>query len=232
MKSNDPNLFIKEIERLRQEKNILGNELENTKNSLLIQQQINTQYKQEKDFEVEKQKAENKLLRNKIEELCKLIDIKNMPKDVNIMAESSLTQTYKFPKTMPVIQKPNLLEDKLMEESPYNINDDDFTLARKRIERLDITAYEMIEYVAYAAVGDVYTAYVFLYSNKQLLSSVVEYMIEERYVSELKEALDSFSGIIDNNDIDDKKRFAYYDAYNNLDEAFAEIKRNNKDYIK
>ena len=117
MKSNDPNLFIKEIERLRQEKNILGNELENTKNSLLIQQQINTQYKQEKDFEVEKQKAENKLLRNKIEELCKLIDIKNMPKDVNIMAESSLTQTYKFPKTMPVIQKPNLLEDKLMEES-------------------------------------------------------------------------------------------------------------------
>jgi len=114
----------------------------------------------------------------------------------------------------------------------FNINDDDFTLARKRIERLDITAYEMIEYVAYAAVGDVYTAYVFLYSNKQLLSSVVEYMIEERYVSELKEALDSFSGIIDNNDIDDKKRFAYYDAYNNLDEAFAEIKRNNKDYIK
>ena len=117
MKSNDPNLFIKEIERLRQEKNILGNELENTKNSLLIQQQINTQYKQEKDFEVEKQKAENKLLRNKIEELCKLIDIKNMPKDINIIAESSLTQTYKFPKTMPVIQKPNLLEDKFMEES-------------------------------------------------------------------------------------------------------------------
>ena len=117
MKSNDPNLFIKEIERLRQEKKILGNELENTKNSLLIQQQINTQYKQEKDFEVEKQKAENKLLRNKIEELCKLIDIKNMPKDINIIAESSLTQTYKFPKTMPVIQKPNLLEDKFMEES-------------------------------------------------------------------------------------------------------------------
>ena len=114
LKLNDPNLLFKEIERLREEKNILGKELENTKNSLLIQQQLNTEYKREKDFEVERHKAENKLLKNKIDELCKLIDIKNMPKDIS---ESNLTQTYKYPKTMPLLKKSNLLEDKLNEES-------------------------------------------------------------------------------------------------------------------
>ena len=117
IKNNDPTLLKKEIERLKSEKNTLGKELENTKNSLLIQQQINTEYKRERDFENEKNKSEIKLLKNKIEELCKLIDIKNMPKDINAYSESNLAQTYKYPRTMPLVNKPNLLEDKLTEES-------------------------------------------------------------------------------------------------------------------
>ena len=114
----------------------------------------------------------------------------------------------------------------------FNITDDEFTTDRKRIDRLDVSAYEMIEKVAYAAMGDIYTAYVFLFSNKKLLASVIDYMIEERYVSLLKEALDSFSGIIDNNDIESERRFSFYDAYMNIDKNFAELKRNNKDYIR
>ena len=99
----------------------------------------------------------------------------------------------------------------------FNITDDEFTTDRKRIDRLDVSAYEMIEKVAYAAMGDIYTAYVFLFSNKKLLASVIDYMIEERYVSLLKDALDSFSGIIDNNDIESERRFSFYDAYMNID---------------
>ena len=57
-------------------------------------------------------------------------------------------------------------------------------------------------------------------------------MIDERYGSELKDALDSFSGIIDNNNIESERRFSYYDAYVNIDNTFAEIKRNNENYIK
>jgi len=114
----------------------------------------------------------------------------------------------------------------------FNITDDDFTLYRKRIDRLDVSAYEMIEIIAYAAMGDIHLAYVMLYSNKKLLSSIVQYMIDERYGSELKEALDSFSGIIDNNNIESERRFSYYDAYVNIDNTFAEIKRNNENYIK
>ena len=117
LKSKNPDLLLKEIERLGLEKKSLGKELENAKNSLLIQQQINTEYKREKDYEQEKNKAEIKFLKNKIEELCKLIDIKNAQKDYSNISQSNLTQTYKFPKTMPLVQKPNLLEEKLTEES-------------------------------------------------------------------------------------------------------------------
>ena len=119
IKNNDPQLLIKEIDRLKVEKNTLGKELEYTKNALLIQQQINTEYKKERDFENEKNKNEIKLLKNKIEELCKLIDIQNMSKDINnnTISDPNLTQTLKYPKTMPLSNKPNLLEDKLTEES-------------------------------------------------------------------------------------------------------------------
>ena len=117
IKNPDPALLLKENERLRLEKTALGKELENTKNSLLIQQQLNTEYKRERDFEQEKNKSEIKLLKNKIEELCKLIDIKNMPQAQDKFAESSLIQTYKYPKTMPLVKKENILDEKLTEES-------------------------------------------------------------------------------------------------------------------
>lgn len=114
----------------------------------------------------------------------------------------------------------------------FNITNEEFLVDQKRIDRLEISAYEMIEAVSFAAIGDLYTAYSFLYSNKKLLCSLVEYMIEERYVSEFKELIDNFSGIIDNKDISTDIRYAFYDAYNSLDENFSEIKRNNPEYIK
>ena len=114
----------------------------------------------------------------------------------------------------------------------FNITNEEFLVDQKRIDRLEISAYEMIEAVSFAAIGDLYTAYSFLYSNKKLLCSLVEHMIEERYVSEFKELIDNFSGIIDNKDISTDIRYAFYDAYNSLDENFSEIKRNNPEYIK
>lgn len=116
--------------------------------------------------------------------------------------------------------------------NPFNITEDEFILNQKRIDRLEISAYEMIEQVAYAATNELYIAYNYLYSNKKILHDVVDYMLNERYISELKEVLDNFSGIIDNNEISSDERYKFYDAYMNLDENFAEIKRNNPEYIK
>ena len=96
----------------------------------------------------------------------------------------------------------------------------------------ELSPYEMIEAVAYAAMGDALLAYEFLFANKKLLSSVVEYMIEERYITNLKVELDEFNGIIKNDEIDTEIRYAFYDAYTHLDESFEEIKRNDIDYVK
>lgn len=114
----------------------------------------------------------------------------------------------------------------------FIIMDEEFTMYRKRIDHLELSPYEMIEAVAYAAMGSPLLAYDFLFANKKLLSSVVEYMLEERYISNLKVELDEFNGIIKSDEIDTDIRYAFYDAYTHLDDSFEEIKRNDIDYVK
>lgn len=114
----------------------------------------------------------------------------------------------------------------------FTITDEDFIIEQKRLDRLELSPYEMIERVAFAAMGNPVLAYNFLYQNKKLLCEVVNYMIEERYISELKDAIDNFSGIIDNDDMKTELKAEYYNAYFELDEVFSEIKRNNPEYIK
>ena len=114
----------------------------------------------------------------------------------------------------------------------FIVTDEDFIVDRKRINHLNISAHEMIEKVAFAAIGDVYVAYDFLYSNKEILLKVVDSFIEERYLNDKAELLDSFDGIITSKDMDKETKFLYYKTYIHLDETFAEIKRNNVDYVK
>lgn len=114
----------------------------------------------------------------------------------------------------------------------FTLTDEELLLNQKRVERLEISPYEMIEQVAFAAVNDTYVAYQYLFANHQLLIEVVDYMLNERYTTGLKDALDNFSGIIDNNDVSSDVRYCFYDAYQSLDDNFEEIKRNNPEYIK
>lgn len=114
----------------------------------------------------------------------------------------------------------------------FNVTEDSFILDLKRIERLDISEYEAIELVSYAAMTNINNVYVIFDSNKDIYLGVVDYLLNERYSSVLIDQLDNFSGIIDNNDMKSDLRFKFYDAYNNLDDVFAEIKKNNPDYIK
>ena len=114
----------------------------------------------------------------------------------------------------------------------FNITEESFIMDLKRIERLDIGTYEAIELIAYAATTNIDNVYVIFDSNKEIYYGVIDYILNERYTSHFLEQLDNFSGIIDNNDMKSDERFKFYDAYNNLDDIFAEIKRNNPDYIK
>lgn len=114
----------------------------------------------------------------------------------------------------------------------FIITEDELLINQKRIDRLEISAYEMIELISFAATGEAYNAYSLLYANKNILIEVVDYLLNERYGTDLKNSLDNFSGIIDNKEIKTENRYAFYDAYCSLDENFSEIKRNNPDYIK
>ena len=114
----------------------------------------------------------------------------------------------------------------------FIITDDELVENRKNLKKLEISAYEMIEQVAFIAINDVYLASEYLFENTKLLHEVVDYMLTERYISEVKELLDNFNGIIDNNDISTDIRFAFYDAYCTIDDSFAELKRNDPNYIR
>ncbi len=118
-----------------------------------------------------------------------------------------------------------------LREKDFTITEDEFLVDRKRIDRLELSAYEMIEAVAYAAIGDVELAYNFLFHNKKLLSEVVQNMIEDRYISNLKETLDDFSGIINCDEMDNDLKYSFYDTYIHLDNTFEEIKRNDINYV-
>ena len=118
-----------------------------------------------------------------------------------------------------------------LREKDFTITEDEFLVDRKRIDRLELSAYEMIEAVAYAAIGDVELAYNFLFHNKKLLSEVVQNMIEDRYISNLKETLDDFSGIINCDEMDNDLKYSFYDTYIHLDNTFEEIKRHDINYV-
>ena len=114
----------------------------------------------------------------------------------------------------------------------FNITEDSFITDLKRLDRLDIGDYEAIELIAYAAITNIDNIYAIFDSNKDIYYGVIDYILNERYTSNFIDQLDNFSGIIDNNDMKSDERFKFYDTYNNLDEVFTEIKRNNPDYIK
>ena len=111
----DPTVLKNENTRLKMEKNTLGNELQRTKDLLLLQQQANEDIKLLKELEIKKYKAEIKLLKEKIEELCKLIDMKKLPKDKTLSKEPS---RYMQSISIPVEpKKSKLLDDNITEFS-------------------------------------------------------------------------------------------------------------------
>ena len=79
--ANDPIYLKTQIEKIKLENLELGEELERTKSLLLTQQQINDDMKLLKEYDNKKYQAEVKLLKSKIDDLIKLIDVNNLPEE-------------------------------------------------------------------------------------------------------------------------------------------------------
>ena len=100
------------------------------------------------------------------------------------------------------------------------------------LKSADLSREEAVELVAFAAYNDVYSAYVFIFSNSYVCNLVVDSLISERYMDMLIDDLDKFNGKIDNDDLSTEFRYMYYQKYNKLDSEFAELKLENDNYIK
>ena len=73
--------LVKEVQRLKIEKGLLGSELENVKGQLTIQVQLNEDMKTLQDYENKRYKAHIKMLNEKIRLLIESIDRTKLPKD-------------------------------------------------------------------------------------------------------------------------------------------------------
>ena len=76
--------LIKEIQRLKIEKGVLGQELEKTKNLLSIQQQLNDDIKKKQDVEGKLYIKQINSLKDKLRRLAELVDRRNLPADFDL----------------------------------------------------------------------------------------------------------------------------------------------------
>lgn len=113
----DPEKLLKEIERLKIEKGLLGNELEKTRSLLKIQQQINDDQQSMINEEKKIFKHQIEKLTKKCDELSKLVDIERLPK--NYLTQSRNFGTTRDPKM--------LINDLIPSEKLVNLMSDDIT---------------------------------------------------------------------------------------------------------
>ena len=119
-KANDPIYLKSEIEKLKIEKAELGKELDNNKALLNTLQQIIDDTKQLQEVDRIKYQTEVKLLKQKIEDLIKLIDVDKLPKE--FIVQDSVTG-------QPILKEKNELLNELipLENKDANLLDDRIT---------------------------------------------------------------------------------------------------------
>lgn len=118
-------------------------------------------------------------------------------------------------------------------ESAFSVNESIYMQHRQNPHNsVNLTREIAVELVSYAAFKDLYSAYVFLFSNQNICNLVVDSLIEERYLNMQIDILDKFDGNIISTEVDNEFRYMYYAKYRSLDKEFANIKKENDNYNK
>ena len=89
----------------------------------------------------------------------------------------------------------------------------------------------VVELVAYSLIDDIFGGYIFISSNKFIKEQLLDAFIEERYIEEKLDELDSFNSESICNDIDNDLKEKYQYALINLDDMFLKIKRRDGNYV-
>ena len=114
----------------------------------------------------------------------------------------------------------------------FDIDYDEYIKIRnKKVIKSDFNDDYITELVAYALMDSVYGGYIFVSSNKFVRNSLINALINERYIEEKWQVLDEFNGILRNPSIDEITKKNYLDSYQRMDDDFLNIKRIDKDYL-
>ena len=104
-------------------------------------------------------------------------------------------------------------------------------IRNKKVIKSDFNDDYITELVAYALMDSVYGGYIFVSSNKFVRNSLINALINERYIEEKWQTLDEFNGILRNPSIDEITKKNYLDSYQRMDDDFLNIKRRDNDYL-
>lgn len=114
----------------------------------------------------------------------------------------------------------------------FDIDYDEYIKIRnKKVIKSDFSDDYITELVAYALMDSVYGGYIFVSSNKYIRNSLINALINERYIEEKWQVLDEFNGILRNPSIDEITKKNYLDSYQRMDDDFLNIKRRDNDYL-
>ena len=114
----------------------------------------------------------------------------------------------------------------------FDIDYDEYVKIRnKKVIKSDFNDDYITELVAYALMDSVYGGYIFVSSNKYIRNSLINALINERYIEEKWKTLDEFNGILRNPSIDEITKKNYLDSYQRMDDDFLNIKRRDNDYL-
>ncbi|MGN1374493.1 MAG: hypothetical protein ACI4XK_04260 [Bacilli bacterium] len=114
----------------------------------------------------------------------------------------------------------------------FDIDYDEYIKIRnKKVIKSDFNDDYITELVAYALMDSVYGGYIFVSSNKYVRNSLINALINERYIEEKWQVLDEFNGILRNPIIDEITKKNYLDSYQRMDDDFLNIKRRDNDYL-
>ena len=114
----------------------------------------------------------------------------------------------------------------------FDIDYDEYIKIRnKKVIKSDFNDDYITELVAYALMDSVYGGYIFVSSNKFVRNSLINALINERYIEEKWQVLDEFNGILRNPIIDEITKKNYLDSYQRMDDDFLNIKRRDNDYL-
>lgn len=114
----------------------------------------------------------------------------------------------------------------------FDIDYDEYIKIRnKKVIKSGFNDDYITELVAYALMDSVYGGYIFVSSNKFVRNSLINALINERYIEEKWQTLDEFNGILKNPSIDEITKKNYLDSYQRMDDDFLNIKRRDNDYL-